>query len=73
MRSTSIDALSGLYISGDDGITWKTKTKNTTLPEELEGVTREFTAVVDQKHNAILIIFKNGNIWRGFIPEIYIK
>lgn len=73
MRSTSIDALSGLYISGDEGITWKTKTKKTTLPEELEGVTREFTAVVDQKHNAILIIFKNGNIWRGFIPEIYIK
>ncbi|MBO4598597.1 MAG: hypothetical protein J5676_12125 [Bacteroidaceae bacterium] len=73
MRSTSIDALSGLYISGDEGITWKKQTKKTTLPEEIEGVTQDFTAVVDQKHNAILIIFKNGNIWRGFIPEIYIK
>lgn len=72
-RSSDLDAFEYLYTSGDEGITWKAHTLLTTTPEDLEGDDTDFTTVVDKKHNAILIIFKNGTIWRGYIPEIYIK
>lgn len=62
-------ALDHLYVSLDNGLTWKTQADDRLniypkLPAALKGYEEDFTAYVDQEDN-IWILCSNGEVWKG--------
>jgi hypothetical protein len=67
-RSGNIsDDMTHIYISKDNGITWKAGTTYT-LPNELSGETGYFAATVDSQN--FIWILKDGRVWKGRLNQL---
>ncbi len=72
VAGTEVEALSAIYVSRDNGITWEAADdKGPSLPAELSGVDAPFTAFVDGDRNIWLAVYgENGAIWRGRMNKL---
>ncbi len=72
VAGTDVAALSAIYVSRDNGLTWEAATDNgPSLPMELSGVDAPFTAFVDANGNIWLAVCgENGAIWRGRMNKL---
>ena len=63
-RTPVIEAFERMFVSVDNGITWRTRSNKLTLPAELLGINSAFDAAVDND-NYLWIVLDDGTIWRG--------
>lgn len=67
LDGTSHEALDGLYISKDNGLTWKADGE-CLLPEDLKGADGALTAVADSEHYLWLVV--GDEVWRGRLNKL---
>lgn len=68
VNGVNVDALSVIYVSRDNGLTWEIPKSNApSLPSALAGVNEPFTAFVDSESETLWLVVcgEKGTIWRG--------
>lgn len=73
-RKGAIKPFSSLYISTDNGITWKAASDKITFPEEFQTKYEEsdgnYSCIVDDNHFIWIVWSKTGEVWRGRINKL---
>ena len=72
VEGKEVEALSTIFISRDNGLTWEAaKEGGPSLPEELSGTEVPFSATVDRNGNIWLVTGgSNGTVWRGRMNKL---
>jgi len=63
-RTPSVQGFERMFVSVDNGITWRSHKNKLTLPDELLGYNGAFDAAVDGNH-FLWIKLEDGTVWRG--------
>lgn len=63
-RMPVVEAFSRMFISVDNGVTWRSHANKLSLPEELKGYNGAFDAAVDED-KFLWIVLQDGTVWKG--------
>ena len=63
-RTPVVEAFARMFVSVDNGITWRSHSGKLTLPADLQGNNSAFDAAVDSD-NYLWIELADGTVWRG--------
>ena len=63
-RAPAVEAFSRMFISVDNGVTWRSHSNKLSLPEDLLGYNSTFDAAVDEDY-FLWIVLEDGTIWKG--------
>ena len=63
-RTPAVEAFSRMFVSVDNGVTWRSHKEKLSLPEELVGYNGAFDAAVDNDY-FLWIVLEDGTIWKG--------
>lgn len=63
-RTPAVEAFSRMFVSVDNGVTWRSHNEKLSLPDELLGYNGAFDAAVDNDY-FLWIVLEDGTIWKG--------
>ena len=68
-RTPAVEAFERMFVSVDNGITWRKYSDKLSLPEELLGYNGAFDAAVDDD-DFLWIVLADGTAWRGKLKNL---
>ncbi len=63
-RTPAVEAFQRMFVSVDNGVTWRSHSNKLSLPADLLGYDGAFDAAVDND-NFLWIVLEDGTIWKG--------
>ena len=63
-RTPAVEAFSRMFVSVDNGVTWRSHSNKLSLPDDLLGYNGAFDAAVDND-NFLWIVLEDGTVWKG--------